>query len=154
MATGEDVDALVDLWVALVESQRPHGAHLRGEANRSRVREFLANFAARDAVHVARDPHVVGFVMFRVESGAYEQDTERGIVDNVFVVPARRDEGVGSRLLDAAEAALADRGADLVAVSVLADNEAARRLYERRGYRLHRHTLERPLESDMPSSDE
>jgi ribosomal protein S18 acetylase RimI-like enzyme len=147
-----DVDALVDRWVALVADQRSYGAHLLAEANRDRVREFLANFVATDSVVVARDGGVVGFAMFRVESGAYDQDVTRGVIDNVFVDAGRRGEGIGSRLLDAAEAALADRGADVASLSVLAENADARRLYARRGYRPHRLTLERPLESDTPSS--
>ena len=151
-AAGSDVEELADLWVALVADQRAYGAHLLAEANRDRVREFLANFVATDSVVVARDAGVVGFVMYRIESGAYDQDATRGFIDNVFVAPDRRGEGVGSRLLGAAEDTLADRGADLVALSVLADNDAARRLYERRGYRPHRVTMERPLESDTDSS--
>ncbi|MFB6119891.1 MAG: GNAT family N-acetyltransferase [Halobacteriaceae archaeon] len=147
-----DVAALADLWVSLVADQRAYGAHLLAAANRERVREFLANFVATDSVVVARDAGIVGFVMFRIESGAYEQDATRGFVDNVFVRPARRGEGIGSRLLDAAEDALAERGADVAALSVLADNEDARRLYERRGYSPHRITMERPLESDTSSS--
>jgi ribosomal protein S18 acetylase RimI-like enzyme len=154
-AVAEDVDALTDLWVALVADQRSHGAHLLAEANRARVAEYLANFVATDSVVVARDPTagIVGFAMFRIESGAYEQDVTRGIVDNVFVCEGYRDAGVGSRLLDAAEAELADDGADVAALSVLADNDAARRLYERRGYEPHRLDMERPLESDTSSKE-
>jgi len=154
VADGDDVDALVDLWVSLVDGQRPYGAHLFAAANRDRVREFLANFVATGSVVVARDARVVGFVMFRIESGAYEQDVTRGFVDNVFVRPERRGEGIGSDLLAAAEDALAERGADVAALSVLVDNEAAQRLYERRGYRPHRITMERPLESDTSSRED
>jgi ribosomal protein S18 acetylase RimI-like enzyme len=153
-ATADDVDALTDLWVALVADQRAHGAHLLAEANRTRVREFLANFVANDSVYVARAGGVVGFVMFRLETGAYEQDVTRGVVDNVFVSKGHRGDGVGSRLLDAAEAELAAAGADVATLSVLASNDAARRLYEQRGYRRHRLDLERPLESDTTSKED
>ena len=154
VADGDDVDALVELWVSLVADQRPYGAHLLAAENRARVREFLANFVATGSVLVARDDRVVGFVMFRIESGAYEQDVSRGFIDNVFVRPQRRGEGIGSDLLAAAEDVLSERGADVAALSVLAENEGAQRLYERRGYSPHRVTMERPLESDTSSRED
>ncbi|MFB6218966.1 MAG: N-acetyltransferase family protein [Halobacteriaceae archaeon] len=154
-ATVEDLDALVELWVALVADQRDHGAHLLAEENRSTARDFLGQHVAGDRVLVARDGDaLVGFATFHVESGAYEQDTTRGVVDNVYVAPPYRDAGVGSALLDAAEAELAARGADTLSLSVLAGNDGARRLYERRGYRPHRVTLERPAESDTHTRDD
>jgi ribosomal protein S18 acetylase RimI-like enzyme len=153
-ATTGDTEALADLWVALVADQRAHGAHLLAGENRSTARDFLGQSVAGDRVHVARARGgVVGFVMFHVETGAYEQDTTRGVVDNVFVTPEYRDCGVGSRLLDAAEAALRERGAETLAISVLAANDAARRLYERRGYETQRLVLERPAESDTHSKE-
>jgi ribosomal protein S18 acetylase RimI-like enzyme len=143
-ATPGDADAVADLWVALVESQHPHGTHLRGAPNRAVAREFLAASAADDALYVARDGGLVGFVQVHVADGAFDTDAVRGVVDNLFVVPGRRDEGVGSRLLDAAEDALARKGAGVVSVEAMADNDAARRLYESRGYRSHRVEYERP----------
>jgi ribosomal protein S18 acetylase RimI-like enzyme len=51
-------------------------------------------------------------------------------------------------LLDAAETALVDRGADVLAIEAMADNDGARRLYRRRGYDPHRVQFERPVEAD------
>lgn len=42
--------------------------------------------------------------------------------------------GVGTQLVNAAEAIAAERGFDRVGIAVLVDNVAARRLYERLGY--------------------
>lgn len=97
---------------------------------------------------------LVGFVMFDIEAGAYEQDATRGMVRNLFVRPAYRDAGVGTRLLAAAEDALADAGVDAVALDVLADNEAARRFYRRHGYRPHRVELEKSMRSDTHSKED
>ena len=47
-----------------------------------------------------------------------------------------RDHGIGSRLLETAEADLASRGFHRVALNVGRDNNDARRLYERFGYRV------------------
>jgi ribosomal protein S18 acetylase RimI-like enzyme len=89
---------------------------------------------------------VLGFVMFGLETGGYEQDVTRGVVHNLYVRPAHRDAGVGSALLETAEAALADRGADVVSLEAMMANQAAVRFYERNGYRQHRVELEKSLD--------
>lgn len=147
----DDLDTLVDLWVDLVAGQREHGTHLLPEPNRETARDVLSQYVATDKLLVARaGGRVVGFVMLHVESGLYEQDVTRGVVDNVYVREGYRDAGVGSTLLDVAEAELEDRGADVVSLSVMASNERARELYESRGYEPQRVVLERGLD---PESD-
>jgi ribosomal protein S18 acetylase RimI-like enzyme len=54
---------------------------------------------------------------------------------SLAVHPAAAGRGIGSRLLDAAEAAAFASGADRLRLEVRPDNHAAIRLYERRGYR-------------------
>lgn len=152
-ATTDDLDRLADLWVELVESQREHGTHLRAAPNRTAARDVLGRYVAADDLIVAREGPIIGFVMFHIETGLYEQDVTRGIIDNVYVVPEGRGDGIGSAVLQAAESALIDDGAEVLSLSVLADNHAARRLYERHGYRPHRIELERPVGSDNDSSD-
>ena len=147
-----DADAVADLWVALAADQRRHGSHLRTDTNRDAIRESVARHAAADGLTVARDDGaIVGFVRFAVEHGPLAQDCTRGVVRDLYVVPERRGEGVGGRLLDAAEAALRDRGVGVVAVEALADNADAIRFYERRGYRSHRIEFEREVENDKRS---
>ncbi|MFB6255126.1 MAG: GNAT family N-acetyltransferase [Haloplanus sp.] len=85
---------------------------------------------------------------FAVERGPLRQDRTRGVVRDLYVVSDRRGEGIGGRLLDAAESTLRDRGVDIVAVEALADNVDAVRFYERRGYRPHRIEFEREVEND------
>jgi len=152
-----DLDAVVGLWVALVADQRAHGTHLLPEANRAAARDVLSQYVATDRVFVARSPDgsaPIGFVMHHVENGFYTEDDSRGVVDNIYVEPAYRGQGVGSRLLDAAERALGEAGAGVLAISVMAANERARELYEERGYGLHRHVLEKPVKSDTHSRDD
>jgi ribosomal protein S18 acetylase RimI-like enzyme len=142
-------DAVADLWVALAREQRPRGSHLRPDANRGAIRESLARHAAEDGLTVAREgDDLVGFVRFGIEHGPLTQDRTRGVVRDLYVVPARRDDGVGARLLDAAETALRDRGAGVVALEALAANADAIRFYERQGYRPHRIEFERKVEND------
>lgn len=155
VATTDDLDRLTDLWVALVEGQRHHGAHLRGEPNRQTARDVLGRYVAVEDLLVARkDGRVVGFAMLHVETGLYQQDATRGIVDNVFVEASSRDSGIGSALLEAAEDHLLEAGADVVSLSVLAANEGARRLYERSGYDPHRIELEKHVGSDTDTNED
>lgn len=156
-ATTDDLDSLVDLWVDLVGSQRAFGAHIESEANRTTARDILAQYVAGDRVATAKpvpdtdgpdvSRPILGFVMYYLEDGVYEMDTSRGIVENVYVVPDARDQGIGTQLMDYAEATLADRGASVIALSVMAANERGRSFYDDRGYEAHRVIFERTLES-------
>lgn len=148
-ATARDLDDLADAWVDLAETQRRHGSHLASSANREAVRPLLAHHVVQGTVLVAWDDSgggLLGFVNFGLEEGALESEATRGIVHNLYVEPASRREGVGSALLAAAESALEARGADVVAIEALWDNEAARRLYRRRGYEPHRVQFEREVD--------
>jgi len=148
-----DAATVADHWVALANGQRRYGSHLRAAANREPIRASMARAAADGRLDVARDDDgdVVGFVHYTVERGSLAQDLTRGVVNDLYVVPERRGEGIGTALLDAAEATLRDRGVEAVSVEALADNEHAIRLYERRGYRPHRVEFERKVENDKHS---
>jgi ribosomal protein S18 acetylase RimI-like enzyme len=149
----DDAERVADLWVALAADQRRHGSHLLAEPNRTTVLDSVHRHAVTGGLVVARndDETVVGFVTFGPDTGSYEQTVERGVVENIYVVPDRRGEGIGAALMSAAERTLAEAGADVVSLEVMADNGAARRFYRRQGYAPHRVTLERSVESDTHS---
>lgn len=146
-ATAADVDAVTDLWVALAEGQRTHGSTLLAEANRATVREWVARSVVTGELLVARDDadDPIGFVGFAIDRGGYDRDRTRGTVNNLFVVPERRGEGIGTALLRAAERALAEAGADAVALEALTDNDRARAFYADQGYEPHRVELTKSL---------
>ncbi|SIR19029.1 Acetyltransferase, GNAT family [Haladaptatus litoreus] len=152
-ATSADMDTVTDLWVELARDQRAHGSHLLPDENRSTIRDSVARHIIENTLLVARDGGIVGFVMFDLQSGMYEQATTRGIIQNVYVEPGHRDSGIGSMLLDAAETALVERGAERLALEVMAKNENARRLYRNRGYEPHRIELEKSVENDNHSKE-
>lgn len=155
VATTDDLDPVVDLWVSLVEGQRAHGAHLRAEPNRSTARDVLGRYITADDLLVARqDDHIVGFAMVHVETGLYHQDVTRGVVDNLYVRPSAREQGVGTSLLEQAESHLLHAGADVVTLSVLTANQAARDFYEAAGYEPHRIELEKPVGNDTDTCDD
>ncbi|MFB6298678.1 MAG: GNAT family N-acetyltransferase [Halobacteriales archaeon] len=153
--TLDDQDRLVELWVALVTGQRQYGSHLKAEPNREQIRTAMARHILTGTLRVAReDDRIRGFVMFDLEEGAYEQDVVRGVIQNIYVEPAARGRGIGSALLAAAEAALDHAGADVVALEVMASNEAAQRLYEREDFTPHRIEYEKAIESDTHSKED
>ncbi|WP_435093074.1 GNAT family N-acetyltransferase [Halorubrum sp. N11] len=149
-ATVDDIDPVTDLWIALAEGQRAHGSTLLAEANRPAVREWVARSVVTSEVLVARDGEdstadPIGFVGFALDHGGYERDRTRGVVSNLFVVSGRRDEGIGADLLDAAERALREMGAEIVALEALAANDGARKFYAARGYEPNRVELTKML---------
>ncbi|MFS0562092.1 GNAT family N-acetyltransferase [Terribacillus sp. 179-K 1B1 HS] len=56
------------------------------------------------------------------------------ILNDLYVAESARKQGVGERLLAAAEAFAKETGAGSIALSTAPDNEKAQRLYERKGY--------------------
>ncbi|MFB6109952.1 MAG: GNAT family N-acetyltransferase [Halodesulfurarchaeum sp.] len=151
-ATSADLESVLECWVSLVESQRAHGSHIEGETNRRVARDLLGQYIAGDMLSVARPAGgspggpILGFVMFYRDQGLFEESEVRGTIENVYVVPEARGEGVGTALLDHAEGALADRGVTVVSLSAMADNDRARDWYRERGYEPHRITFERAVE--------
>lgn len=149
--TMRDADTIVDLWVALAAGQREHGSHLTAAENSDRIRESISRQIALQELHVARDgDRIVGFVMYTIEGSTFERTADRGLIQNIYVVPEYRGEGIGARLLDTAESELTRAGADVLGLEVMAENERALDFYREHGYETHRHTLEKSAESDTP----
>jgi GNAT superfamily N-acetyltransferase len=59
-------------------------------------------------------------------------------LDEVYVEPSRRGEGIGRKLVEAAMQVARDSGCIALDLEVDAGHEAAERLYERMGFRRHR----------------
>lgn len=143
-------DTIVELWLSLAAGQREHGSHLLAAENRTRIRESVIRHIATDQLLVARENGIQGFVMFTIEDSDYEQDVRRGIVENLFVVPGARNEGVGSALIAAAETRLEAHGVDIVTLDVMASNDDAQRFYREHGYEPHRIEFEKRVDgSDL-----
>jgi GNAT superfamily N-acetyltransferase len=56
------------------------------------------------------------------------------LLDELYVAPELRGRGLGTSLLQAAEAATRERGAEVLEINVDGDDTDARRFYERHGY--------------------
>jgi len=81
---------------------------------------------------------IIGQLFVQIESlnTALADGRTRAYIYGFRVRPAYRGAGVGSRLLQTAEADLARRGFRLICLNVARVNQGARRLYERFGYRV------------------
>lgn len=151
--TIDDVDTVLECWLALAAEQTAHGSRLRVADNREVVADEIAKHVVSRGLLLAVDPEPVGFVMYERQAGRYSQRETVGSVTALYVQPDARGQSIGSRLLEAAEADLADSGVDTISLEVLADNEAARRFYDRHGYEPHRVELSKPAESDTHSKE-
>jgi ribosomal protein S18 acetylase RimI-like enzyme len=79
---------------------------------------------------------LVGYAMVRIHDGpddSWALGDRYGEVWTLVVDEAARGAGIGSALLDAVDAALAERGIVGLVIGVMEGNDDARRLYERRG---------------------
>jgi ribosomal protein S18 acetylase RimI-like enzyme len=83
-----------------------------------------------------RDGAVIGYAYAGIEGWDYMAlRGPAGILHDIVVAPGQRGQGVGRMLLDAALAALKERGAPRVVLSTAAKNRAAQRLFAEAGFR-------------------
>jgi ribosomal protein S18 acetylase RimI-like enzyme len=149
---------LRDLWLTLhhrhIESMPELAPYVDDETSwAARGRLYAALLAKPETVLLlARDPRdtrdtrdtgrLVGYGLAHVmdAAGSWIDDTwvtapRVGEIESVGVLPAHRNQGLGSRLMDRLEDEMRAVGVHDLVLGVLSGNDAAIRLYERRGYR-------------------
>jgi len=97
-----------------------------------------------DQVLVAKDDGDIIAMLLIHYRRAMSHGTWIAEVDDMYVVPGRRHEGLGSMLLDEAARLAGQRGAEALSVGVGKDNETALEFYAAHGFDdvgrvLHRH---------------
>ncbi|QSG03805.1 GNAT family N-acetyltransferase [Natranaeroarchaeum sulfidigenes] len=122
---------------------------LSDEARSDAVAYRREQYADDDhAIFVADcDDEVVGFV--HVKDKETPEVFARGAeanISEVYVVLDRRGGGIAGELINCAERWADERDYEYVTLSVNADNETARKVYESRGYETRRHKMDRRLE--------
>lgn len=95
--------------------------------SRAELRSYVRSPRCRTLV-AEEEGEIVGFAIGCRERGGY------GHVVTLDVPPPRQRQGVGSRLLQAVEARLAAGGSRAVVLETPADEDGARRFYEKHGY--------------------
>lgn len=76
------------------------------------------------------------FLQWNSSDPRFADGRRRGYLYSLRVKPAYQRRGLGTALLNAAEAALLERGMDTASIGVEKNNLGARALYERQGYRI------------------
>ena len=127
-ALPEDIDAVVDMYVAVVEEGRWLGSQAPVDRD-VQYERFLSDATSDEAVSLVAvvDSEIVGHA--RVDLAPYKVAGLGMMVDAQW-----RGRGVGGALVRAAIDAARDLGAHKVALQVWPHNQAARRLYLRHGF--------------------
>ena len=156
-----DIDRLEGLWRELLDHHlvaAPHLAALgiaRDPADSWRVRraQYIQWLAVpRAAVLVARDAdRLLGYAMIRAAdaAGSWQWGDQIGTLETLVVAGSARGTGAGRELLDAARDRMAEWGARVITISVIAANERAERFYRREGASDYLHTLIMPVRQPL-----
>ena len=127
-------DELKDLVALLVAQLREHGNELSDDALAAAAAGMMRR-PQRGEFLIARDAHgVVGFAAL-----SYLWTLERGgltaWLDELYVLPDRREHGVGAKMLEAVLAAARAAGALAVDLEIEADHARVASLYRRFGFK-------------------
>lgn len=148
-----DVLRIADIYLAMA---RHHAALDPVEYHVPEHQAVVARFAGELDVADEADLHLVAeidglvvgsldaFTRARPSAGSI-RSRRRSASIGIAVDEGWRGRGIGTALLDAAEAWARERGLDALELDVADPNGDARRLYERLGYGLVAHTLVKPL---------
>jgi ribosomal protein S18 acetylase RimI-like enzyme len=140
-----DIYRLRSLWIAL------HDRH-RAVAPVALVEDDEASWRARSALYLEwlgegnafgfvaeREGEPVGYAVCCLIDGpddTFPVGDRYGDLYSLSVAPAERGQGIGTQLLDAVDRELEQRAIHDLRISVMAGNERALKLYERRGLRV------------------
>jgi ribosomal protein S18 acetylase RimI-like enzyme len=92
----------------------------------------------------SRNGHLLGFLWVVVCQNNWTGE-RYGYVNNLFVAPQRRGEGLGRELMNQADDFFRSRGVKRVRLTVTTSNQSAVALYEKSGYRVQRWEMEKEL---------
>jgi GNAT superfamily N-acetyltransferase len=131
-AAVDEAEQIVPLyeWLFAAPGYRPPQWDV--EAAARRLGDAIADERSAVLVAEAEDGSLAGFctAYLELDSVRYGQ---RCWVEDLAVDPNRRSQGIGGRLLDAAEGWARERGASHFELDTGLAREAAQRFYERRG---------------------
>ncbi len=96
-------------------------------------RRLVELFAGGNVFAVLAGRPAVGVALVTLRPNVWF-DGPVGLLDELYVVPHRRNRGIGTSLLRAVEEMVRARGGELLEINVDGEDADARRFYERHGY--------------------
>jgi ribosomal protein S18 acetylase RimI-like enzyme len=153
--TLDEIDELRELWLQLYAHHRsvsPVRAFVDEETSWAvRRKSYVEILGEGGFVLAARiDGDLAGYAAVRFHDGpddTWDVGDRYAELWTLVVDEARRGEGIGSALLDEVDARLERAGVEGLEIGVVAGNEGALRLYERRGLKPSLVQLMRPARS-------
>jgi len=141
--TPDHLEALRELWLSLHRHHTAIGSHplvddesTSWQLRRALYETWLQNEEA--FILVAGDVAApVGYAVVHLHDGpddTYPVGKRWAEIYSLSVTPQARGQGIGTQLLDAIDERLAALGIRDIAVSAMVENDAALRLYQRRGF--------------------
>jgi ribosomal protein S18 acetylase RimI-like enzyme len=115
----------------------PTVGRVQSWARRRALYERLLTVPDAFVILARRDGAAVGYALVRIQEGAddtWATGDRIAELESLAVLAAERGRGLGTLLLDAVDARLAELRIDDVIVAVLVGNDAAEALYRRRGW--------------------
>lgn len=92
--------------------------------------------SGRDVLALLVGDPAVGLALLTLRPNVWCEGSV-ALLDELYVVPAERNHGLGTALLKTAEEECRRRGAELLEINVDGEDTDARRFYERHGYANH-----------------
>lgn len=139
LASGDELARVEPLWLALYEHQRANGMILELPPNAyehwaASLKPLLGRFAC--LLFAESEAQLVGFLVGRVRSlPQYFGGYPVGFISEVFTEDAHRGRGIGSLLVTRAVSWFEQCGITRAELQVIINNEGARKLYRRLGWR-------------------
>jgi GNAT superfamily N-acetyltransferase len=134
--TAEPAD-LAPILQLLNTQLREHGIELTDQALQRATQGLIEDRALGRILTARLDGELVGVAVISF-LWTLEHGGAAAWLDEVYVEPARRRDGIGRKLVEAAMQVARDSGCIALDLEVDAGHEAAERLYERMGFRRHR----------------
>ncbi len=131
-AVPDDAPAIETLTRRLIPAPDPDRDLAVFEAYFSRPTEYPPG--TRTVVAEASDGTVLGYLTVRPETEYFSGD-QRAYIERLAVAASAEGTGVGGELLDWAAEWARSQGYATVALDVFANNERARRFYDRNGFK-------------------
>ena len=127
---------LIPILNLLRTQLQEHDIVLTDEALQRATQGLIENHALGRILTARRDGELVGVAVLSF-LWTLEHGGPAAWLDEVYVDPARRGDGIGRQLVEAAMQVARDNGCIALDLEVDAGHEAAERLYERMGFRRH-----------------